>query len=97
MGAGVPRPVHPKSHTQRRATANPIKDGTAAIHRQRAAPAISTLKPSHCGSSQNHKEKNTAPTAREASVVSPRWSCPFDEAFSDCVFAVICFPPPKGA
>src|SRR5271167_1573259 len=36
-GAGVPWPVHLKSQTQRRATANPITDGTAASHRQRDA------------------------------------------------------------
>ena len=42
FGAGVPCPVQPKSHTQRRATANPSTDGMAASQRQRAAPALST-------------------------------------------------------
>src|SRR5215472_2153161 len=72
MGAGVPSPVHPKSQMQRRAAAKPRIEGTAASHRQRATPAISTLKPSHRGSSQNHSEKNTAPTASEAAAVSQR-------------------------
>ena len=72
IGAGVPRPIHPKSQTQRRATANPSTDGTAATHRHRAAPAISTLKPSHPGSSQNHRPKNAAPTASETTAVSQR-------------------------
>ena len=74
MGAGVPCPVHPKSQTQRMATANPSTDGTAASQRQRAAPAVSTVKPSHCGSSQNHKEKNAAPTASEAAALAQLWS-----------------------
>src|SRR5271157_29701 len=93
MGAGVPRPVHPKSQTQRKATANPSTDGTAASHRQRAAPAVSTLKPSHPGSSQNHKLKNAAPTSSDATVVShcsPREAlrllsvCPFAIGLSCC-------------
>jgi len=50
-GAGVPCPVHPKSQTQRRATANPSTDGTAASHRQREAPAVSARNPSQPGSS----------------------------------------------
>src|SRR5579863_1367105 len=73
MGAGVPRPVQPKSQTQRVATANPHTDGRAATQRQRATPATSTVKPSHRGNSQNHKEKNAAPTVSEAKAVSQRW------------------------
>jgi hypothetical protein len=41
-----------------------------ANHRQLAAPAVSTRKPSHGGSKQNHKPKNAAPTASEAIVVA---------------------------
>ena len=74
MGAGVPRLVQPKSQTQRTATANPSTDGIAASHRQRATPA-STLKPSHRGSSQNHRAKNAAPTASEAIAVGYRFQC----------------------
>ena len=69
MGAGVPCPVRPKSQTQRSATANPSTEGTAASHRQYDPPAVSTRKPSHPGSSQNHKEKNNAPTTNAATVV----------------------------
>src|SRR5512146_1670539 len=72
MGAGVPRPVQPKSHTQRIATAKPITDGIAASHLQRAAPAVSTRNPSHCGNSQNHKVKNAVPTRSEAAAVGQR-------------------------
>jgi hypothetical protein len=63
----VLRPVRPKSQTQRRATANPSADGSAASHRQLAA--VSTRKPGHWGGSQNHKPKNAAPTVSEAVVV----------------------------
>src|SRR5215472_9741038 len=38
-GAGVPRPVHPKSHTHRSVTLNPSTENTAAIHRHPSAPA----------------------------------------------------------
>src|SRR5437899_1209904 len=69
---------------QRRATANPSTDGTAASHRQRAAPAVSTRKPSHCGSSQNHKVKNTAPTIREATVAGHRSPGVIFGALPDC-------------
>src|ERR1700737_198771 len=61
---------------QRRATANPSTDGPAASHRQRPVPAISALTPSHCGSSQNHKEKNAPPTISEATAVGHRSPCP---------------------
>src|SRR6266581_4834911 len=61
---------------QRRATANPSAEGTAASHRQRAVPAISALNPSHCGSSQNHREKNAPPTISEATAVGHRSPCP---------------------
>src|SRR5579863_10680544 len=71
-GAGVPRPVHPKSQTQRSATENPSTDGSAASHRQCAVPAVSTRKPSHCGNSQNHRPKNALPTASAEIVVSHR-------------------------
>jgi len=57
MGAGVPRPVHPKSQTQRSATAKPSTEGTAAIQRHRAAPEVSTLKPSQEGSNQNQSKE----------------------------------------
>src|ERR1039457_5759425 len=60
---------------QRRATANPSTDGSAASHRQCAVPAISTRKPSHCGSSKNHKQKNAPPTASEASAACHRSPC----------------------
>ena len=66
----MPRPVQPKSQTQRIATANPSTEGMAASHRQRAAPAVSTLKPSQPGSSQNHNAKKPAPTRMEATAVS---------------------------
>src|SRR5579872_5331734 len=89
MGAGVPRPVQPKSQTQRSATANPSTEGTTASHRQRALPAISTLKPSHCGKNQNHKAKNAVPTAREAMAVRARLPCPAAGAPEDCVNVVI--------
>lgn len=66
-GARVPCPVFAKSQTQRNATANPMTDGKAASHRHRAAPAVSMVKPSHTGSSnQNQKAKNPAPTANDA-------------------------------
>src|SRR5207248_9555415 len=55
---------------QRRATANPSTDGIAASHRQRAAPAVSTRKPSQPGRSQNHRAKNAKPTASEPNKVS---------------------------
>src|SRR5437588_6252607 len=54
---------------QRRATANPSTDGIAASHRQRAAPAVSTRKPSHPGSSQNHSAKKAPPTASAAAAL----------------------------
>jgi hypothetical protein len=57
-----------KSQTQRRTTANPNTDGRPASQRQWAAPASSTRKPSHCGKSQNHSEKNAVPTARAADL-----------------------------
>src|SRR5579864_6115141 len=69
MGAGVPRPVHPKSQTQRMATAKPRTEGTAASQRQRAAPAVETANPSQPGSSQNHSAKKAQPTASEARAV----------------------------
>src|SRR5580658_1769792 len=74
---------------QRRATANPSTDGSAASHRQRAAPAISTLKPSHRGISQNHKAKNAPPTVREAAVVSQRLPGPADGSIVDCASILI--------
>src|SRR5229473_1577060 len=89
MGAGVPCPVHPKSQMQRRATANPSTDGTAASHRQRAEPGISTRKPSHRGSSQNHKAKNAAPTASEANAVSQRLPFPAAGALVDCASVIL--------
>src|SRR5271169_6817992 len=72
MGAGVPRPVHPKSHTHRKATAKPSTEGTAAIQRHRATPAVSTRKPSQDGNNQNHSAKNPAPTIRDAIAVGHR-------------------------
>src|ERR1051326_5380217 len=69
-GAGVPRPVQPKSHTQRSATANPKTEGITASQRQRAVPTVSTVNPSPPGSSQNHSAKNPAPTARAAAALS---------------------------
>jgi hypothetical protein len=94
-GAGVPRPVHPKSQTQRSATANPSTDGTAASHRQRDAPAISTLKPSHRGSSQNHNAKNATPTAGEATAVSQRLPFPAAGALVDCASIIVGVPMPQ--
>jgi hypothetical protein len=87
-GAGVPRPVHPKSQTQRRAIANANTDGAAANHRQRAAPAISTLKPSHRGSSHNHREKNAAPTATEAAADSRREPSPASAVLQACTLVM---------
>jgi hypothetical protein len=71
-GAGVPRPVHPKSQTHRSATANPITDGIAASHRQRA---VSTWNLSHPGNSQNHSAKNAVPTASDAAADSQGFPC----------------------
>src|SRR5208337_3504906 len=85
IGAGVPCPVHPKSHTQRSATAKPSTEGTAAIQRQDAPDVASTRKPNHEGSSQNHSPKNAAPTTREATVVgqfAPRSSLVIDVSIS---------------
>jgi hypothetical protein len=62
---------------------NSSTDGTAASHRQRAALAVSTLKPSHRGSSQNHREKNATPTASEATAVGHRFPSAIVGA-SDC-------------
>src|SRR5215470_2557520 len=72
MGAGVPRPVQPKSHTQRSMTAKPRMEGTAPSQRQCAASRAAARKPSLLGSSQNQKAKKAAPTAREAKAVSER-------------------------
>src|ERR1700733_5523041 len=69
MGAGVPCPVLPKSQIHLTATAKPSTEGTAAIHRHRAAPAVSTSKPSYGGNSQNHSARNDAPTTNDAMVV----------------------------
>ena len=73
IGAGVPRPVRPKSQTHRRATANPSTDGTAASHRQFGV--VSTRNPNHPGSSQNHSAKNAVLTASEAKVVHAVENC----------------------
>src|SRR5580704_15561980 len=70
IGAGVRRPVHPKSQMQRSATANPNTDGTAPSHRHPTVLALSTRKPSHPGNSQNQRAKNAAPTASAAAAVS---------------------------
>src|ERR1700675_2557885 len=70
IGAGVPRPVRPKSQTHLSATAKPRTDGTAPIHRHRAAPTAATSNPSQEGNNQNHSAKNRAPTPNEATVVS---------------------------
>ena len=88
MGAGVPRPVRPKSQTHRNATEKPKTDGTAPIHLQGASRAAATSKPNQPGSSQNHSAKNAAPTANEATVVSQ--TEPFDSTegslvMSDCL------------
>ena len=56
-GAGVPCPVQPKSQTQRRATAKPKTEGSAANQRQCSTPSISTQKPSHCGKGQNQARR----------------------------------------
>ena len=65
MGAGVPCPVHPKSQMHRNATAKPRIEGTVAIQRHRA---VSTWKPNHGGSNQNHRAKKPVPTANEANA-----------------------------
>ena len=65
MGAGVPCPVHPKSQLHRNATAKPRIEGTVAIQRHRA---VSTWKPNHGGSNQNHRAKKAVPTANEANA-----------------------------
>src|SRR5215471_11038049 len=70
MGAGVPWPVQPKSHTQRHAIANPSTEGITASQRQRAPLAAAMLKPSQCGSSQNDNEKKPVPTTMEANAAS---------------------------
>ena len=85
-GTGVPRPVHPKSHTHRSATAKPTTDGMAASQRQRAAPAVSTRKPSQRGSSQNHSAKNARPTASDAIADSHRLPCTV--AWAGCLLAM---------
>jgi hypothetical protein len=90
-GAGVPRPVQPKSHTQRNATANPITDGMAASHRQRAAPAVSTRNPSHPGSNQNHNAKNDAPTASANAALGHAFDRVLCGVLSACAF--MCGPP----
>jgi hypothetical protein len=72
IGAGVPCPVHPKSHTHRSATAKPITEGTPAIQRHRAALEVSTRKPSQDDSNQNHSAKNAAPTASDVIVIGQR-------------------------
>src|SRR5581483_4470622 len=66
IGTGVPWPDQPKSQMQRKATANPSAEGTAANQRQRAEPIISTRKPSHCGKSQNHNPRKAVPAKSEA-------------------------------
>jgi len=70
MGAGVPRPVQPKSHMQRKAAANPKTDGIAASHLHEVFPAASTSKPSQPGKSQNQRAKKAAPTTSEAAAVT---------------------------
>src|SRR5580700_3715123 len=70
MGAGVPRPVRPKSQMQRRATAKPRTEGMAASQRQPAGAVLLIWKPSQGGSSQNQSAKKAAPMRREAMVVS---------------------------
>src|SRR5690242_16779975 len=90
-GAGVPCPVHAKSQTQRRATANPKTEGSAATHRQYEVPAISTRKPSHCGKSQNHSEKNSVPAMSEVIAAGQCSSCAAVATFPEC--AVVISPP----
>lgn len=69
MGAGVPRPVRPKSQTHRIATEKPSTDGTTASHRHEAVCTASTLKPSQEGNSQNQRAKKAQPTNSDAIVV----------------------------
>jgi hypothetical protein len=72
IGAGVPSPVQPKSHTHCSAAAKPSTEGTPAIQRHRAKADVSVRKPSQDGSNQNHSAKNAAPTASDVTVVSQR-------------------------
>src|SRR5438270_11731436 len=87
MGAGVPCPIHPKSHTHRSATANHGTDGTTAIQRHRAAPPEengSTWKPNHTGNIPNHSAKNPDPTRSSAAAVAQFASFPACAGASDC-------------
>lgn len=86
--AGVPCPVHPKSHTQRKAIAKPSTDGTTANQRQSAAPTSSARKRSHCGRSHNQRAKNPEPTANEVSAAGQRLSFRKEGTFSECAIAI---------
>ena len=92
MGAGVPRPVRPKSQTQRAsATAKPRMDGIAANECQRAGPAFDVE--AENGREQPEPQSQEGPTSKESIVVG-QWVMVMGELV--CVDAVGMGAPVEG-